>query len=60
MAGGNQVSKRVRHRLHLSDARLKIADMRLGDALDLPARAARGRATGRRSRQTCANFRMIE
>jgi hypothetical protein len=40
MAGGNQVSKRVRHGLHLSDARLKIADMHLSDALDLPARAA--------------------
>ena len=40
MAGGDQVSKRVRHRLHFGNSRVKIPDVRLGDALDLPARAA--------------------
>jgi len=40
MAGGDQLSKRVRHSLHFSDPRLEIADMRLGDALDFAAWAA--------------------
>ena len=47
MAGGNQVSKRVRRGLHLSDARLKIADMR--SATRLTSRL--GRPRSRRSAQ---------
>src|ERR1700677_1748915 len=37
VACADELSKRVRHRLHLNDARLKIADMRLGDEPDLAA-----------------------
>ncbi len=40
MAGGDKVPKRARHRLHLGDPQLKVADMGVGDALDLPARTA--------------------
>jgi hypothetical protein len=40
MACGDQFPKRVRHRLHLDDARLKIADVSLSDALDLAAGTA--------------------
>ena len=40
MARGDQFPKRVGHRLHLRDARLKIADMRFRDAPNLPAWAA--------------------
>ena len=40
MAGGDQLSKRVRHRLHFGNARLKIVDMRFCNAFDLAAWAA--------------------
>src|ERR1700722_3046236 len=37
---GNQFPERIRHRLHLGDARLKTVNMDLGDALDLAAWSA--------------------
>ena len=40
MARGDEVAQRLRHSLHFGDARLKVADMRLGDAFDFAARAA--------------------
>src|ERR1700733_10962695 len=40
VAGAHEFSKRVCHRLHLSDARLEIADMCFGDPLHFAARAA--------------------
>jgi hypothetical protein len=32
MPGADELAERLRHRLHLGDARLEVADVRLGDA----------------------------
>ena len=37
VAGGDESSKRVRHRPHLGDASFELANMGLSDALDLTA-----------------------